>query len=64
MMATRKNIDDLKKKSAEVQSKIIEAQDKYKQSERELEEFRTSVHSAVAQKASLLSLSKVCSSQK
>lgn len=52
-------MDSLKEKAKEVQTKLTEAQDKYKQSEKELEEFRNTVLSAKAQKESLASLAKV-----
>lgn len=59
IMTSRKSVDNLKEKANEVQTKLTEAQDKYKQSEKELEEFRNTVVSAKAQKESLASLAKV-----
>lgn len=59
IMASRKAVENQKKKAVEVQEKLVEAQAKHKQSELELEEFRNTVNSANAQKASLTSLSKV-----
>lgn len=58
-MASRKSADNLKKKASEVQAMMTEAQEKYKQSEKELEEFRNTVGTAKAQKESLALLSKV-----
>jgi uncharacterized coiled-coil DUF342 family protein len=58
-MASRKNSENLKHKSIEIQGKIAEAHDNYKQQEKELEDFRKTVGSATAQKESLSILSKV-----
>jgi hypothetical protein len=58
-MGSRKNSENLKHKSIEIQGKLAEAQDKYKQQEKELEDFRRTVGSATAQKESLAVLSKV-----
>lgn len=59
IMGSRKNSENLKHKSIEIQGKLAEAQDKYKQQEKELEDFRRTVGSATAQKESLAVLSKV-----
>ncbi|EFX81493.1 hypothetical protein DAPPUDRAFT_102466 [Daphnia pulex] len=58
IMGSRKNSENLKHKSIEIQGKLAEAQDKYKQQEKELEDFRRTVGSATAQKESLAILSK------
>lgn len=59
IMASRKSAESLKRKSIEVQAKLAEEQDKYKQQEKELEQFRKTVGSANAQKESLSLLAKV-----
>ncbi|KAK4015578.1 hypothetical protein OUZ56_030552 [Daphnia magna] len=58
IMASRKSAESLKRKSIEVQAKLAEEQDKYKQQEKELEQFRKTVGSANAQKESLSLLAK------